>query len=151
MTALTDIQRRAYASSLTGRAVSYGFLPSLRYERRSRDTSVGVVHYAFDMLQKRGFITHMMLAVIAGAILAYLIAIYSLFGLGVTLQQKSIVLKELTDTNRITELNLGQRQTEFAKNNEDILQSMEKISDLRYVLPADTSVSRADIINGISQ
>ena len=131
MTALTDIQRHAYVSSLRER--------------------VGIMHYAFDVLQKPGFITHVMLAVIAGAILAYLIAIYSLFGLGVTLQQKSIVLKELTDTNRITELNLGQRQTEFAKNNEDILQSMEKISDLRYVLPADTSVSRADIINGISQ
>ena len=131
MTVLTDIQRHAYSSSFTGK--------------------VGVMHYAYDALQERGFITHMMLALIAGAILAYLIAVYSLFGLGVTLQQKSMVLKELTDTNRITELNLGQQQTGFAKNNEDILQSMEKISDLRYVLPTDTSVSRADITNGISQ
>ena len=125
MTALTDIQRHADPSSFTGK--------------------VGVMHYAYDVLQERGFITHMMLAVIAGAILAYLIAVYSLFGLGVTLQQKSMVLKELTDTNTIAELNLGQQQTGFAKNNEDILQSMEKISDLRYVLPTDTSVSRADI------
>ena len=131
MTALTNIQRHAYAPSFNGRA--------------------RIMHYAFEGLQSRGFVTHMTVAWIAGAVLTYLIAAYSLFGLGVTMQQKSAVLKELTETNTIVELNIQQKQTEFAKNNEDILQSMEKISDMRYVLPLHTSVSRADVSDQINQ
>ena len=132
MTTLTNIQRHTHT-------------PSLSYER------TGIMHYLLQGLQSRGFVTHMTTAWIVGAIVTYLIAAYSLFGLGVTMQQKSAVLKELTETNTIAELNIQQKQTEFAKNNEDILQSMEKISDMRYVLPLHTSVSRADVSDQMNQ
>ena len=86
----------------------------------------------------------MMIIWIAGAIVVYLVAVYSLFGLGITLQEKTIELKKLTEANIISELNLRQKQTEFARNNEDILQSMEKITNLRYITPADTAVSQVE-------
>ena len=131
MTALTDIQRHVYVSSFNGR--------------------VGIMQYALQGLRSRGFFTRMTIAWIAGAVLTYLIATYSLLGLSVTMQQKSAALKGLTETNTITGLNLRQKQTEFARNNEDILQSMEKISDMRYVMPPSTSVSRADVSDQMNQ
>lgn len=81
----------------------------------------------------------------------YLIAMYSVFGLGIALQQQSTVAKDLTESNIIAELNLQQRQTEFAKNNKDVLRSMQKISDMRYVLPADTAMSRVDMLDRSGQ
>ena len=132
MTTLTNIQRHTYT-------------PSLSYER------TGIMYAFVRALQSRGFVTHVTIAWIAGAVLTYLIAAYSLFGLSVRIQQKSSSLKGLMETNTITELNLRKKQTEFAKNNADILQSMEKISDMRYVLPLHTSVSRADVSDPINQ
>ena len=108
------------------------------------------MHDLYQGLQHRS-ITHTLIAWIAGAVLTYLIAVYSLFGLSVTLQQQSGIFKELTEANTITELSLQQKQTEFARNNEDILQSMEKISDMRYLLPANTSVSRAEMSDKVNQ
>ncbi len=106
---------------------------------------VGIMQYLFQIFQDRGFVTNVMIAWVAGAVLVYLVSVYLLFGLGVIMQQKSVTLKNLMETNTIIELNLQQKQTEFVRNNEDVLQSMEKISDLRYVMPTDTSVSRADM------
>ena len=131
MTALTDIQRYTYASSFKAQA--------------------GIGQYVVQGFQSRGFVTHMTTVWIAGAVLTYLIAAYSLFGLGVTMREKSVILKGLAETNTITALNIQQKQTEFAKNNEEILQSMEKISDMRYVLPPHTSVSRADVSGRVNQ
>ncbi len=88
---------------------------------------------------------------IASAVAVYLVAVYSVFGLGVAVQEKTAVAKELAESNKILELDLQQKYTQFARNNEEILQTMEKISDLKYVLPADTSVSRADIIMHANQ
>ena len=101
--------------------------------------------YAFARYHEDAWMTRIMIAWIAGAIATYLITVYSLFGLGVTIQQKMTELKNLTEANTISELHLGQQQTAFAKNNEDILQSMEKITNMRYLMPVDTSVSQADI------
>lgn len=111
------------------------------------------LHYndVFGMLNQRGAVTNAAISVIAVAVATYLIAVYSLFGLAVTLQQKTTAIRELNESNTITELNLQQKQTGFARNNQDVLQSMEKISDMRYVMPADTAVSRADISGQSSQ
>ncbi len=85
------------------------------------------------------------------AALIYLVAMYFIFGLGIALQEQSTVAKDLTESNIIAELNLQQRQTEFVRNNADVLQSMQKISDMRYILPTDTAVSRIDISDQSNQ
>lgn len=78
------------------------------------------------------------------AVASYLIAVYSVFGLSAGMQQKSLLLKELAESNTITELHIQQKETEFARDNEDVLESMQKISDIHYVIPAETAVSRVD-------
>ena len=134
MTAFTGIQRQRH-SSLWGERMG---------RIRLRAAFAIPAHHALAG-HNDGWITRIMIAWIAGAITTYLITVYSLFGLGVTIQQNMTELKNLTEANTISELNLGQQQTTFAKNNEDILQSMEKITNMRYLMPADTSVSQADI------
>ena len=88
---------------------------------------------------------------IAVMVVVYVVATYFVFGLGMILQQQSRVIKDLTESSIITELNFQQRQTEFVKSNKDILQSMQRISDMRYVLPTDTTISRVDIFHQGSQ
>lgn len=105
----------------------------------------------FRMLCNGGLVTRLMIAWIVVAAIVYLVAMYSVFGLGIALQQKSTAAKDLTESNIIAELHLQQRQTEFARSNADVLQSMQKISDMRYLLPTDTAVSRVDISDRSSQ
>ena len=110
-----------------------------------------MLSFIIALLGNSRYLTRVLLIWIAGAVLVYLIAIYSLFGLSVTIQKKVTTVKELTEINTITALNLQQKHTEFARNNQDFLKSMEKIADLRYILPTDTSLSRADISHPTSQ
>ena len=135
MAVFTGIQRQRHIS-LWGERMG---------KMRLRGAFAIPAHYAFAGHDSNGWMARIMIIWIAGAIATYLIAVYSLFGLGVTIQQKMTELKNLTEANTISELNLGQQQTAFAKNNEDILQSMEKITNIRYLMPADTSLSQADI------
>ncbi|MDP3778671.1 MAG: hypothetical protein Q8R30_01315 [bacterium] len=95
------------------------------------------------MLRQAGLLRTLLMVWIGGAILVYLVAVYSVFGLSVTLSQNGAVAKALTESNTIMELNLQREQTEFARNNQDVLESMQKISEIRYVGPTDTAVSRA--------
>lgn len=121
---------------------SYGF------RRNNKHTRILNV---FRILHDGRLVTRFALCWIVVAALVYLTAMYSVFGLGIALQEQSTTAKDLTESNIIAELNLQQRQTEFARNNKDVLQSMQKISDMRYVLPSDIAVSRADTYNQSSQ
>ena len=104
----------------------------------------GMLH-VFRIFYNGGLVTRVTISWIVAGAVVYLIAMYSVFGLGIALQQKSTIAKDLTESNIIAELHLQQRQTEFARSNKDVLQSMHKISDMRYVSPGDTAISRADI------
>jgi len=102
---------------------------------------------ALHMPREAGLLRALLITWIGGAILVYLVAVYSVFGLSMTLSQNGAVAKALTESNTIMELNLQREQTEFARNNQDVLESMEKISEIRYVGPTDTAVSRADTLD----
>ena len=99
----------------------------------------------FRLINNQGHITAIIIGWSSMAIISYLIAIYCLFGLSAGMQQKSLLLKKLAESNTITELNIQQKETAFARDNENVIESMQKISDIRYVIPVDTSVSRVDI------
>ncbi len=102
------------------------------------------VRVVVRILGQGGWVRRAIAMWIAGAVVTYLVAVYSLFGLSVTLARHVKEIKQLAESNTIIELNLRQKQTEFARDNESILQSMEKISDMKYVGPAETAMSRAD-------
>lgn len=100
--------------------------------------------HAFRLINDQGYVTAIIIAWSATAIASYLIAVYVLFGLSASMQQKSLLLKELTESNTIVELNIQQKETAFVRDNQNVLESMQKISDIRYVIPVDTAVSRVD-------
>lgn len=112
-----------------------------------RSENVSWAQSIYYILNNSRFFTGLLMTWILVAVAIYLIAIYSFFGLGVALQEKSLMVKNLSESNTIVELNLQQQQTAFVRNNQTILESMEKISDMRYVLPTDTAMSRADALN----
>lgn len=109
-----------------------------------KNQTISWTQWVLRVFDHEGMMRGIMIVWILVAVFTYLIAIYFLFGLGVAFKEKSAELKEITDLTIITELNLQQSQTEFVKNNQDILASMEKISDMHYILPTDRAVSQAD-------
>lgn len=122
----------------------YGSVASFK-ERMIHESNI------FRTFNQEGIVTSAAIFVIAVAVATYFIAAYSLFGLAVGLQQKTTIIKNLHESNTIAGLDLQQKQTEFARNNQDVLQSMEKISTMRYLMPVDTAVSRADVFDQSSQ
>lgn len=112
-----------------------------------RHERMPMVVNALRMLYEGGLLRGLLVAWIGAAILVYLIAVYSVFGLSVTLSKNGAVVKVLTESNTIIKLNLDQKRTGFARDNQDILESMQKIAEIRYLVPADTAVSRADIFD----
>ena len=125
--------------------IHHALVPASLNERAFRTND------AFRNINERGIITGIIIAWAGAAILSYLIAVYYLFGLSNSLQQKSLVVKDLVESNTIVELNIQQNQTSFIKNNADVLESMQKISEMRYVGAADTAVSRAEILEHTNQ
>jgi riboflavin synthase len=109
------------------------------------DNRIFRISRAFRLINDRGYITAMIIGWNGAAIASYLIAVYCLFGLGAGMQQKSLLVKELIQSNTIIELTIQQKETAFARDNEDVLELMQKISDIRYVTPPDSSVSRVDV------
>ena len=103
--------------------------------------------HALHTFHEAGLLRTLLMIWIGAAVIVYLMAVYSVFGLSVGLSRNEAAVKILTESNTIMELNLQQKQTEFARNNQDVLESMQKISEIRYVGPTDTAVSRADILD----
>lgn len=97
--------------------------------------------YAFN---SRGIITGFIMSWIAAAVLCYLIAVYSFFGINASIHHQNVILKQLVDAKTQVELSVQQKQAGFAQNNQYISESMEKISEIRYVTSDDVSVSRLE-------
>lgn len=105
----------------------------------------------FCVINERGIVTNSIIAWIGITIICYLIAVYSFFGINASMHRQGALLKQLTDAKIQVELNVQQKQAGFARNNQNILESMEKISEIRYITSNDVTVSRLEVIGRVNQ
>lgn len=90
---------------------------------------------SFLEINKKGVITLALGGVIILSASAYILATYTIFGLGPRIQEAAGRLSELKNDHLKTELELQKKRAGFLKDHKSILESMEKISTVKYLRP----------------
>ncbi len=83
----------------------------------------------------------------AGASLAaaYLLAIFITFHFSFQVKQNTLLYEELSDETLRSEILLQKKTSELAQNYPSILESMERVSSIKYLTPESVAASRAPL------
>ena len=87
----------------------------------------------FSRINKKGIFTIGCGAAIGIAVVSYLVAMVTLFHLGLRVQDSSVVIARLEQDVLKSQITLQQSDAKFAEAHKEILQSMEKISSIVYI------------------
>lgn len=93
-------------------------------------------------VNRRGAVTFALISVIFLSIAAYLVSMYYFFAVGMALRSRTAMLRDLDDSNVALELRIQAKETAFASDHKDVLESMQKISSIKYLTPANVAVSQ---------
>ena len=96
----------------------------------------------FYIFNKGGFLSLTLLLIIVISIISYLAALFLTFGLGFKIQIAEKELTQLKDTTATLELQIQKEETSFAKNHKNILESMERVSSIKYLTIDNFAVFR---------
>ncbi len=77
--------------------------------------------------------------ILAAALGIYVTALYFTFNLGFELRERAEEISSLEESLILLETETERRKTEFAKDHEDIVQSMEKVTSLKFLKPHQIS------------
>ncbi|MEK7082384.1 MAG: hypothetical protein AAB915_01770 [Patescibacteria group bacterium] len=91
------------------------------------------VRETFLAVNRRGFLSVGLCAVIAGSAALYLIALVTLFHLGLQMQTVSGRIARLEEDVLKKEIALQESDADFAAAHKNILDDMEKISSITYI------------------
>lgn len=97
----------------------------------------------FSEINRGGIITLVFSALLAASLLAYIALIFFAFHLGFILQEKEREAIKIEQALILLELNSGKFSSDFTKINNEILSGMEKISEVKYIIPSSVANSRA--------
>lgn len=116
------------------------------YQRRLFVPDIGAyavsVLERFTVINRRGVITIGLGSVIALSVAAYLVSMYYFFAVGMALRSRTEMLRDLDNSNVALELRIQTKETGFALEHKDVLESMQKISSIKYLAPANMAVSQ---------
>ena len=94
----------------------------------------------YNFAGRRRFITTFLIAGIGVSLVAYLTALYISFDIGLSLHHKKPIIEDLTEEVLNLEFSMRQNELNLANTNGNILQSMERVSAIKYI-PSDESVA----------
>lgn len=94
----------------------------------------------FFVFNEKGIVTIAALFIVVISLIGYLAALYFTFQLGFMIQGASLRLSKLTDETTRIEFSLRQKEVSFAEENKNLLESMEKITAVKY-LNTDSTIS----------
>lgn len=95
----------------------------------------------FSNVNRKGILSGALLLLIGVSVISYLIALYLTFGLGFSLQKNERAAGQLQNSVSIQEVALWEKEANLAENNKSVIESMEKITALKYVTPDNVAVS----------
>lgn len=94
---------------------------------------------------RRGHITQLLIAVVVFAVVAYLASLYFATNFDLEIRNGNKLLPGLLEEVRKDEFILQNLTTGFALENADVLQSMEKVSAIKYLAPETVVLSRPTV------
>jgi hypothetical protein len=95
----------------------------------------------FYDLNQKGFITLTLILLIVFSIISYLAALFLTFDSGFKIQTAEREFTKLKNTAATLELQVQKEETSFAKDHKDILESMERVSSIKYLTVDNFAVS----------
>ena len=95
----------------------------------------------FARINERGIVTYSLFGVMALGALVYLAVVYAIFFSGFQIQTQQRQIVELDTEQEGVELQVQQAMAGFETTHGDILNGMEKISEVRYVSDEQSAVS----------
>lgn len=90
-------------------------------------------YHAWSEINKRGIITITGIVCVVVAVSIYLSALYGAFEASFLLRRQAEEIKQLTERAVALEINLQKRQADFRLANIPELETMEKISSIKYI------------------
>lgn len=98
----------------------------------------------FFTLRER-LVSGTLLAAIILSVAAYLIALFLSFSYGFQIQKQAATEEKLARTFQETELGLQRKMDLLAEGQVSWLESMERVSSIRYLRPENVAVSRSPL------
>lgn len=95
----------------------------------------------FCVFNKGGLLSLALLLIIVISLVSYLAALFLTFGLGFKIQVAEREFTKLKDAAAILELQIQKGETSFAKDHKDVLESMERVSSIKYLTIDNFAVS----------
>jgi hypothetical protein len=97
--------------------------------------------FRFADLNQKGLITFCLLGIMALGAVQYLGALYGVFSFGLRLRGEEGQIAQLSEEATMLELKVQQTVTDFALVHKELLSSMEKNSEVRYLTGESVAVS----------
>ena len=97
--------------------------------------------FRFARINERGIVTYCLLGVMALGALVYLAAVYAIFFSGFQVQSQQRDMVQLNNEREGVELKVQQAMAGFEATHWELLNGMEKISEVRYVSDEESAVS----------
>lgn len=95
----------------------------------------------FYVLNQKGFITAALTLLIIFSIVSYLVVLFLTFDLGFKIQLAEKKFAQLKNAAATLELQIQKEETSFAKDHQDVLESMERVSSIKYLTIDNLAVS----------
>lgn len=99
----------------------------------------------FGVFNKGGIISLVLLLIIIISLASYLAALFLTFNLGFKIQIAEKEFAQLKDTVAALELQIQKEETSFVKDHKDILESMERVSSIKYLAIDNFAISSPQI------
>ena len=90
---------------------------------------------------QRGSISAVLVAILSLAIVGYFISLYTIFQFGFILQESRTKIEQLSDVVLRKELILQKKIGFLEEDSREILQALEKVSAVNFILPSDVTAS----------
>lgn len=96
----------------------------------------------FVEMNRNGIISLAVIAFAAAAAFGYIFSIYVIFEAGFSLQEQERTISQLETSLAASEVKANEFRARLAKDNAPLLDLMEKISDVKYIVEDGFAVSR---------
>ncbi len=99
----------------------------------------------FCVFNKGGFISLILILTIVISIAGYLAVLFLTFDLGFKIQAAEREFVKLKDAAATLELKIQKEETSFIENHKDVLESMERVSSIKYLTIDNFAVSNPQV------
>lgn len=95
----------------------------------------------FSRINKDGLVTRLLFTVLVISLASYLVALYTSMNVGFSIQEQEKIVEGQKRDLLAIEIELQQKKSALVKEGQPALESMERVTKIRYLLPKNLVVS----------